>query len=114
MSLSAYIRRLIAANNIIAFYKTDDWKELRQKVLEDHHYECQHCLRKGEYTRADCVHHVNEVKQRPDLALSEYYIDGEGKKKRNLIPLCNTCHNIEHEKLLKWQQRNKFTNKERW
>ena len=112
--LAKYIRQLIKANNIIAFYSSEDWRELREEVRRELHNECQECLKKGEYTRADCVHHVNELKCRPDLALSKYYTDAEGKQQRQLITLCNSCHNIVHEKLEKHRQRNRFTNEERW
>lgn len=114
ISLASYIRMLIAEDRIIEFYQSEDWKELRSEVLEEHHNECQKCLERGRYTQADCVHHVNEVKHRPDLALSKTYKDGEGKEQKQLIPLCNTCHNIIHDKLYNWQRKDKFTNEERW
>ena len=114
ISLATYICKLIAANKEWIFYKTDEWKELRQEVLDDEHNECSECLKQGKYTRADCVHHINEVKKRPELALSKYYIDKEGNKQKNLVPLCNECHNIIHDKLGEWQKQNKFSNKERW
>lgn len=112
--LATWIRQLIKADNVELFYFTDDWKELRQDVLDDLHNECQECLKKGNYTRADCVHHVNEVRKRPDLALSKFYTDEEGKQQRQLIPLCNKCHNIEHKKLEKHRENNRFSNEERW
>lgn len=112
--LATYIRRLIKEDKIVKFYLSEDWKELKEEVLEFFHYECQECLKKGEYTKADCVHHHNEVRHRPDLALSRTYIDEEGRTQYNLIPLCNTCHNKVHEKLIKWQREGKFTNIERW
>lgn len=112
--LARYIRSLIASDRLIVFYKSKEWEELRKEVLEELHNECQECMKRGRYTRADCVHHVNEVRQRPDLALSKFYTDHEGKKHRNLLPLCNTCHNIIHDKLGNWQKKDKFTNKERW
>lgn len=114
ISQAKYIHRLIEEDRIEVFYHTEDWKELKQEVLDELHYECQECLKKGIYTRADCVHHVNEVKHRPDLALSKYYTDHEGKQHRQLIPLCNTCHNIVHDKLGKWQRKDRFSNEERW
>lgn len=115
ISLETYIRRLIKANRIIDFYKSDDWLELKAEVLEHFHNECQRCLEKGKVTFAQCVHHVNHVKKRPDLALSKYYIDDKGNKQYNLLPLCNACHNIEHpEKLNSNIYNNKFINKERW
>lgn len=112
--LAVYIKRLIKENKVEQFYFTEDWKEKRQDVLDFFHDECQECLKKGEYTKADCVHHINEVRQRPELALSEYYVDEKGQRQYNLVPLCNTCHNIVHEKLIKYQRKDKFTNEERW
>lgn len=111
--LATYIRRLIADDKIEEFYQSEDWKELRLEVLEEFHNECSICLERGNYTQAVCVHHVNEVRKRPDLALSKFFID-EGMRTRQLIPLCNTCHNIVHDKLGEWQNRDKFTNRERW
>lgn len=114
ISLAAFIRSLIAEDKLIIFYKSDDWKELRLEVLREHHHECSECLKRGRYTRADCVHHVNEVRQRPDLALSKFYTDRQGKEHKNLIPLCNRCHNAVHDKLGEWQRKDKFVNEERW
>lgn len=112
--LAKYIRQLIEADKLERFYLSDDWKELRAQVLEFFHNECQECLKKGNYTKADCVHHINEVRSRPDLALSRYYVDSKGIRQYNLVPLCNTCHNVVHEKLKKYYERDKFTNTERW
>lgn len=114
ITLAAYIRRLIAENKIEQFYFTEEWKELRCNVLEFYHNECQECLKKGKYTRAVCVHHINEVREKPDLALSMYYTDSQGQKKPNLAPLCNQCHNFVHDKLGKWQRKDKYDNEERW
>ena len=112
--LAAYIRMLIEQDEIVKFYQSEDWKKLRLEVLSDFHNECQRCLEKGKYTRADCVHHVNEVKKRPDLALSKHYTDKDGNEQIQLLPLCNDCHNIEHDKLSLWQNQSKFSNTERW
>ena len=112
--LAVYIKRLIREDKLEKFYFSDDWKELRLRVLEDLHFECQECLNKGRYTRADCVHHVNEVRRRPDLALSRYYTDNKGNRLLNLLPLCNQCHNLIHDKLGEWQRKDKFFNEERW
>lgn len=113
-SLASWIRQLIKEDKIIRFYQSDDWKELKEEVLEEHYHECVECLKQGRYTKADCVHHVNEVRIRPELALSKYYIGKHGKMEKNLVPLCNTCHNIVHDKLGQWQMKDKFNNKERW
>lgn len=112
--LDKYIRNLIADNRIIDFYKSYEWQQLRKEVLEENYYECQECLKRGRYTKADCVHHVHEVRHVPALALSKIYIDKDGKEQKQLVPLCNTCHNIIHDKLGEWQKKDKFTNKERW
>ena len=112
--LAVWIKQLIKANKVEVFYLTDDWKELRLDVLEAFHFECQECLKKGEYTRANCVHHVNEVRKRPELAMSRTYIDNEGNTQYQLVPLCNTCHNLIHDKLGEWQRKDKFFNEERW
>lgn len=114
-SLTTWIRRLIQAGKVALFYHTEDWKELREDVLQYFHYECVECAKHGRYTRADCVHHVNHVTKRPDLALSRYYIDSKGKQQYNLVPLCNECHNKVHpEKLQRNKDKEKFTNEERW
>ena len=113
ISLTVFINRLIQEGNLYKFYKSKEWMELRQEVLHDKHYECQHCLSKGKYTRADCVHHINEVKNRPDLALSKKYTDIEGNEHINLIPLCNQCHNKVHDRVGS-TKKDRFRNKERW
>ena len=112
--LHVYIKQLIANDKVAEFYQTDEWKALRQEVLEDCFYECQECLKKGNYTRADCVHHVNEVRKNPALALSRYYTDKDGNKQMQLVPLCNACHNLVHDKLGEWQNKDKYRNAERW
>ena len=114
ISLAAWIRQLIKADKVEKFYMTDEWKELRQDVLEFFHFECQECLKKGRYTKADCVHHVNEVRVRPDLALSRTYVDAHGQQQFQLVPLCNTCHNLIHDKLGEWQRKDKFYTEEKW
>jgi 5-methylcytosine-specific restriction endonuclease McrA len=106
---------LISSDRIEQFYQTQDWKELRAAVLDYYHHECQECLKKGIYSKADCVHHVNEVRQNPALALSRWYTDPKtGKNQPNLVPLCNQCHNNVHDKLGEWQRKDKFQNEERW
>lgn len=114
ISLASYILKLIVEDRVVEFYQTDEWKELRSEVLDEHNHECHECLKLGRYTKADCVHHVNEVRNRPDLALSKTYTDSEGKKHKQLVPLCNACHNIVHDKLGNWQREGKFMNEERW
>lgn len=115
--LAEWIRELIAQDKLYKFYKSKEWVSLKNEVLRENHYECQHCLQHGKYTRAVMVHHVNEVRKRPDMALTKTYIDDTGKEKKNLVPLCFACHEAEHnrfEKIRAEQGKEKFTNKERW
>ncbi|MDF2605912.1 MAG: endonuclease family protein [Bacillales bacterium] len=78
-----------------------------QALLRDNH-ECQKCKAKGKYHKADCVHHIAELKLFPQFALD---LD-------NLRSLCNTCHNEEHGRLnifqLNVKKKPKFMNEERW
>lgn len=117
IELVKWIHQLIEEDKLYKFYKSKQWLELRARVLHEHHYECYNCRARGKITKAQTVHHVQHVKDRPDLALTEYATDDNGNRIANLIPLCNACHNKEHpEKSYKAY----FTNKkkdepeERW
>lgn len=112
-NLVAWIRELISNGEMWRFYKCAEWLSLRAKVLAAFHHECQECLKQGKVTRAKFVHHVNEVKHRPDLALSEYYTDATGETKRNLIPLCQAHHDIEHGRFANGEYAPQL-NEERW
>lgn len=114
--LEDWIWQLIRDGQIVKFYKSDDWTELRLDVLTEQHYECQRCLEHGAYTRAEMVHHVNEVRKVPRLALSKFYIDKDGKKQKNLLALCNKCHEIIHDRANTSPHKaaKRFTNEERW
>lgn len=90
-----FVEQCIRNNNVHAFYTWDKWRRLRRQVLEMDKYECQHCKQNGVYTKANTVHHVNELKKVPSLALSMYYSMG-GKTKRNLVSLCHACHEKAH------------------
>ena len=112
-----WLTELEINNEMWKFYKCREWIQLRDKVLQEHHYECQICRSKGKITKAQTVHHVNYVKDRKDLALTRYVIDKDGNRIINLIPLCNTCHNNVHynDKLGKKNNANKEDiNEERW
>lgn len=119
IALDVWIRHLIREDKIYLFYKSDDWLELRDEVMKDAHYECQHCLKNGIYKRAEMVHHINEVRKRPDLALTREFTDAiTNEKIINLIALCNSCHEKEHPdrfgnyRLQRGIER--FTNEEKW
>ncbi|SHK46420.1 HNH endonuclease [Tepidibacter formicigenes] len=86
------------------FYKSTKWKNTRKKVLKRDNNECQRCKEAGRFHKAECVHHIKHLKDRPDLALME----------DNLISLCYTCHNEVHPEKLHLSDKPKFNNKERW
>ena len=119
IALDVWIRQLIREDKIYQFYKSDDWLELRDEVMRDHHNECLHCMRNGIYKRAEMVHHVNEVRKRPDLALTKEFRDAiTNETVINLIPLCNSCHEMEHpDRFGNYRERRgieRFTNEEKW
>lgn len=95
---AAWIRGLIESDHLLRFYNSRRWIRLRNQVLREDHYECQVCRERGVLTQACTVHHVNEVRDRPDLALSIYFLDALGNKKRNLISICRQCHNEAHRR----------------
>jgi 5-methylcytosine-specific restriction enzyme A len=99
-----WLEGLIKQDKLIPFYKCREWRSLRLEALERDNNECQECKRKGKYKRAQNVHHLVEVKDRPDLALT---LD-------NLECVCIPCHNAIHEKRLKNDTRKPFMNEERW
>lgn len=74
------------------FYHTAAWKRARAAALARDHGMCCDCMdrfRAGygiRPHRADMVHHIIPLEERPDLALN---LD-------NLRSLCNKCHNENH------------------
>lgn len=113
-TLASWIRELEREGKLYRFYKTDEWLNLRDQVMRDNHYECSMCKQKqpAVYTRAEHVHHVNEVRRRPELALSRTYRDALGVHD-NLVTLCQPCHNAEHERFFKAENKPQL-NLERW
>lgn len=107
--LEQYINKLIAEGKIYKFYKSDEWLQLRKKVLEDNHNECEMCRAKGVVTKATLVHHVNYVKTYPRFALSYYVVDKQGQRKKNLLALCDKHHEQVHCRFT--QGRNNINNK---
>lgn len=96
--LAAWMRELMREQRLYMFYKTPEWKALRAQVLIDQHNECEDCRAKSpsEVTPAVTVHHVMEVRKHPELALSCSYLDAAGQRHRNLVALCDSCHNARH------------------
>ena len=101
----------------IRFYKSPPWRRKREEILKRDNYECQECKKQGkvsiDYNRfkVDTSHqrkhkyldvdHIEELQDRPDLALAD----------SNLITLCIKCHNKKHDR---YQKKVKQWNDERW
>lgn len=76
------------------FYDSKMWKIVRKQVLNMDHYECQLCKSRGKYKKATVVHHVKHLKDHPELSLSIW--DESDGNKRQLVSLCDECHNEVH------------------
>lgn len=99
-----WLEGLIRQDKLKTFYDSALWKHRRLEALERDNYECQECKRNGKYRRGKNVHHIKEVKDSPDLALT---LD-------NLETLCIQCHNEIHDKRLKKDKRKPFVSPEKW
>ena len=75
-----YVKDCIKAKDMHRFYIWSEWLKVRKRVLDLDKDECQDCKAKGIYTKATTVHHINHVKNRPDLALEIYTNDGLSSK----------------------------------
>ena len=75
-----------------SFYSSGAWQDCRNEYMKRAHHLCEDCLRKGIYTPAREVHHIEELTpeniHRPEVTLN---FD-------NLEALCKDCHNKEHFK----------------
>lgn len=106
----SYLMDLYADKESKKFYDSSAWRKKRAQVLAMDHYECQMCKEEGRHTRATVVHHVKHLKDRPDLRL-EIFDNGE----RQLISLCESCHDKVHpEKLKKKSAEEKPLTEEFW
>ena len=115
MVMQEQIKQWLADSNDLAFYVSYDWKKKRREVLAMDKYECQVCKARGRYNRATMVHHVKHLRDRPDLALSIWDVDPDGKKVRQLVSLCDDCHAAEHpEQLKRYKPKKKPLTEERW
>ena len=107
-----------------AFYHSTAWHHKRAEILARDHYECVLCKEgKGykpgrRHTRAVIVHHVQHLREHPDLALADTYTDGQGVQHRQLISVCRACHELvchpDRRNISREKNRNRFVNEERW
>ncbi len=108
-----WISGLIAENRLEEFYVSKQWRRLRKDVLKDYKDECQECKKRGFYSKANHVHHVQYVRRHPMLALSRTYMF-QGKEYINLIPVCKECHEtVCHPERLRHNKKEPLT-EERW
>lgn len=74
------------------FYHSGPWKAVSRKARDRDQGMCRDCMerfRAGQMNkprRAELVHHMIPIDERPDLALDL----------NNLRSLCNICHNRRH------------------
>lgn len=110
-----WLTKIIAEGQEHRFYTCRAWLAVRDKVLDMDRHECQIHKARGRYKRADLVHHINHLKDAPDLALSIWYKDDGGQRQRNLISVCKDCHETEchPNRLQKYKPKPPVT-RERW
>lgn len=104
------LMQLIAAGKAERFYDWPEWESVREIVFRMDHFECQRCKARGRYRKAVLVHHVQHLKNRPDLALSIW--DGD---QRQLVSLCRPCHEEVHPER-RWRKitKREYITQERW
>lgn len=102
------------------FYNSSEWKRKRIEILKRDRFECQDCRKRLEDARAageqltgrdrmiwraEEVHHIQELKEHPELGLDN----------DNLISLCTQCHNLRHGRTPKrFVRKKKLASIERW
>ena len=84
------LKKLIHEGNIIKFYKSKEWQQLKARAKKRDKNQCVMCKEQGHYSPCEAVHHIKHVKQVPELALA---LD-------NVICLCKECHNKVHPEKL--------------
>lgn len=115
--LERWIRELIREGRLDRFYKWHEWRELSDNIKRENNNECQLCKQRGKHRAARTVHHVKHVREFPRLAMSRTYTDENGKEQKQLIPLCEPCHNEQHPekgRAIKGSNGKHFTNEEKW
>ena len=70
-------------------YKNKKWIKLRKNILKRDGYACRECRRYGYMRDARVVHHVFPADNYPYLFYNS----------KNLISLCDSCHNKMHDRM---------------
>lgn len=108
------IASMIIENDTRDFYNSREWRKLSKKVIKNGNFECAECKKMGKVTPAVLTHHINELKNRPDLAYSLTYTDDKGVERPQLIPLCHDCHERLHKRGIYADEAEKETHKHFW
>ena len=96
----------IRSGNVMAFYNSPEWKQMREDILKRDHWECQRCngsfitenpIEETSLSTATDVHHIKGLKEVPELCLSM----------TNLVSLCHECHDIAEGRLVKYLNKKK-------
>ena len=99
--LARWIPVLCEAGALWRFYNTPEWRCLRRLVLERRRGGWAGCG--GAWTcvavEAESGEPEYAVKTHPAWALSEFVTTPEGKRVRNLVPLCHDCHDRAHQRM---------------
>lgn len=86
------------------FYASPAWRKIRKEALKRDRNACVQCKDNGKFTRANTVHHIQELKDAPHLALVL----------SNLQSLCHACHDKVHARSIAPPKRAKVNFPERW
>jgi hypothetical protein len=91
---ACWVLGLIARGQLHRFYTSGRWLRLRAEVGKEQKHRCWDCAHKSPAVnrRGVTVHHVQPVRERPDLALSKTDERGEVQ----LVCLCASCHWDRH------------------
>lgn len=101
-------------------YKTARWKQVREEVFKLDHYECQRCNHNifksstpKKITKATLVHHIFFADKYPQYKYS-IWVTENGVTKRNLVALCNDCHEELHDRRHTKTPKTNFITEERF
>ena len=113
VQLVQWINKLIEEDKLWKFYKSKAFKDLRAEVFEEQHHECYFHRQRGQIVKGTICHHIYEVREYPQYALSKYVVDEKGNRHINLVCVCHRCHeNICHPDRFKNKNKNKNKMKE--
>ena len=84
------LKKLIEDDEVQKFYTWKEYRFLRSKAKIRDNNECQMCKREGKQGQYGACHHKEEVREKPELALTL----------SNVEILCKYHHNIVHPEKL--------------